>query len=101
MRAELAQPGIQVLGRWVQLMGGEPSFNANLHLWNVLITAHGLLMVFFMVMPAIIGGFGNWFVPLVIGARDLAFRRQNPLPFRVTVAGRCSLLFSLLVSGGT
>ena len=31
-------------------------------LWNVVITAHGLIMVFFVVMPAVIGGFGNWFI---------------------------------------
>src|SRR3546814_1819612 len=101
MRAELAQPGIQVLGTWVQLMGGEPSFNANLHLWNVFITAHGLIMVFWMVMPAIIGGFGNWFVPLMIGAPDMAFPRMNNISFWLTVAGFCSLLFSLFVPGGT
>ena len=67
MRAELAEPGIQYLEHWAAMQGGD-----GLHLWNVLITAHGLIMVFFMVMPAIIGGFGNWFVPIMIGAPDNA-----------------------------
>ena len=57
MRAELAHPGIQYLGAWASLLhGGPQSLDQSLHLWNVLITAHGLIMVFFMVMPAMIGG---------------------------------------------
>ncbi len=99
MRAELMEPGIQVLGSWVALWGGEASFEANLHAWNVLITAHGLIMVFFMVMPAMIGGFGNWFVPLMIGAPDMAFPRMNNISFWLTVAGFTSLCLSLFMPG--
>ena len=47
MRMELMQPGIQYM--------------SDGHMWNVFTTAHGLIMVFFVVMPGLIGGFGNWF----------------------------------------
>ena len=100
MRLELAHPGIQYLGSIASFLGeNNPSFDAQLHLWNVLITAHGLIMVFFMVMPALIGGFGNWFVPLMIGAPDMAFPRMNNISFWMTVAGFCSLMISAFVPG--
>jgi len=102
MRLELAQPGIQYLDFFTRLFGtANPDFTQTLHTWNVLITAHGLIMVFFMVMPAIIGGFGNWFVPLMIGAPDMAFPRMNNISFWLTVAGFCSLMTSAFLPGGT
>jgi cytochrome c oxidase subunit I len=95
MRWELAEPGIQHLELWSGKTGNEA-----LHLWNVLITAHGLIMVFFMVMPAIIGGFGNWFVPIMIGAPDMAFPRMNNISFWLMIPSFILLLASSFVPGG-
>jgi cytochrome c oxidase subunit 1 len=101
MRAELMHPGIQILNQAWPLGSGTTNFDEALHHWNVLITAHGLIMVFFMVMPAMIGGFGNWFVPLMIGAPDMAFPRMNNISFWLLVPAFMLLLGSTFVSGGT
>jgi len=65
---ELAFPGDQILF-------GEYQF------YNVLITVHGVLMLLFVVAPIALGGFGNYFVPILIGAPDMAFPRLNNLSF--------------------
>lgn len=86
IRLELSAPGTQFLAGDHQL-------------YNVIITAHGIIMLLFVVVPAM-AGFANYMVPVLIGAPDMAFPRLNNISFWILVPAIVLLLASAFVEQG-
>ncbi len=96
----------QVAHPWkpVPLIGnflfGESGGAVTPEIYTMLFTNHGTIMVFFAITPILIGAFGNYLIPLEVGARDMAFPTVNMLSFWFLFVGSVILLASFFVPGG-
>src|SRR6202171_512823 len=100
MRWELAFPETAVPGfHWVPepfMYDGAIPPNT----YNAMFTMHATIMIFFVVMPILVGCFGNFLIPLMIGARDMAFPKLNMLSFWVGAVAGVIMVASFFVPGG-
>jgi len=90
LRWQLAYPDTEVPG-W-GFIGAD--------FYTMLVTMHGTIMVFFVAMPILLGAFGNFLIPLMVGARDMAFPRLNMLSVWTLALSSLVLLISFFVPGG-
>src|SRR5712672_4063843 len=90
--------GIEATIIRVQLMHAHNDF-VSPQVFNRMFTMHGTTMIFFVAMPLVFG-FANYLIPLMIGARDMAFPRLNAFSFWMTALGRLFLYFSFLGGDG-
>jgi len=70
------------------------------HLYNVVVTSHALIIIFFLVIPIIVGGFGNWLIPLILKFIDMLYARLNSLSFWLVPGGLFLLFGSSLAEDG-
>jgi cytochrome c oxidase subunit 1 len=100
VRWQLAWPETQVPGtRWIP----EPFMTdgyMNPAFYNTLFTMHATIMIFFVIMPILVGCYGNFLIPLMIGARDMAFPVLNMLSFWVGAVAGVVMLAGFFVPGG-
>src|SRR5262245_41994699 len=89
-RMQLAFPGMPV-----------PGFGmVSPHQYNALITNHGSIMIFWVAMPVLLAGFGNYLIPLMIGADDMVFPRINRLSYQLFLLSAVGRVVSLFVQNG-
>jgi len=89
--------------RWQMAFPGEaaPGYGVvTPNLYNALVTNHGTIMIFWVAMPVLIAGLGNFLIPLMIGCDDMVFPRVNRLSYQVFFLSAVVILASLFVPGG-
>ncbi len=96
--AALALGGVYAMLLRLELLTPGPSF-VDAHSYNRFFTLHGIVMVFLFMIPAIPGIFGNFLVPIMIGARDVAFPKLNLASFYLWLAGATLTVWSLVYGG--
>ncbi len=89
-RMQMAFPGVHVPG-WGIVTPAE---------YNMLVTNHGAIMIFWVAMPVLIAAFGNYLIPLMIGADDMVFPRINRLSYQIFLLSAVILICSFFVEGG-
>ncbi|AMV36673.1 cbb3-type cytochrome c oxidase subunit I [Planctomyces sp. SH-PL62] len=101
IRWQLAWPWrpIPILSQWLwssPALGGQmpPEF------YNKLFTMHATIMIFFVIIPLLTGAFGNFLIPLMIGARDMAFPKLNMFSYWIMWPGFALITASFFVEGG-
>jgi cytochrome c oxidase subunit I len=100
MRLDLAWPDTQFnfLSIFPSTIQQDNAITANTY--NSMLTMHATIMIFFVVMPILVGCFGNFLIPLMVGARDMAFPKLNLLSFWVGAVAGVIMLASFFVPGG-
>jgi cytochrome c oxidase subunit 1 len=99
VRIQLAWPTgtIPIIGRWFPASWGErmsPDF------YNMAFSMHASVMIFFVIIPLLTGAFGNFLIPLMIGAKDMAFPKLNMMSYWFMWPAFAIILTSFFVDGG-
>ena len=100
IRWQLGWPGTAVPGGAILGEAKAPGGIILPEFYNSLVTMHGTIMIFFAIMPLLVGVFGNWLIPLHIGAADMAFPRLNMASFWTAVPAGLIMMASFFVTGG-
>src|SRR2546423_2415380 len=99
MRVNLSWPGSHIKILETLFPTGAPGGVMSAEFYLSLVTMHGTIMVFFVLTTAPQGGFGNYFLPIQIGAEDMAFPFLNMMSFWVTFVGFLVLLAAIFAEG--
>src|SRR5260370_14651679 len=99
MRVNLSWPGTHIKIMETLFPTGAPGGVMSPEFYLSLVTMHGTIMVFFVLTTAPQGGFGNYFLPIQIGAEDMAFPFLNMMSFWVTLVGFLVLMLAIFAEG--